>query len=881
MLADVVDGHDVPAVAELGGGARLAEEPAACALVGVIGAREHLDRDEPPEQLVLGGPDRGHAPVGDMPRARDTGAGARPASRLPASWARYPSRAGSTLPASWPRSVTAAGRVPPSATAAVIRWLRPAAGSTRTCRRSGSSSARRRSASTSAPAASRPARSPRPSSAGAPVAPPRRAVAAPRPSLVRFRAAVEGALAHLESRRAGDQRPQRLPGRRRRHGRQHGADAARLPRRGRPPRRGRGRAPIDEIGRDEIVDSVARAALLGARGNSGVILSQLIRGAAEELISRPGELVDPVLDRRRHGPVGPARLRLGPRAGRGDDAHGHARHGNLGCQRARAHARDRASPPRPTPPSRTASSPTCSSARVAAGEASLRRGPDLLPVLREAGVVDAGGYGVIVIFAGVVAALRGDAAARARAPRAGPDQPPRARVGDVPLVHELRGHRRAPRRARVRRRARGDRRLGPRRRRPQHAQGPRPHRRPRARDRRSSTRRRRGLAASTSPTCTSRSPSATARLADAGPRRARRARGALAVVSGTGLRDAVRVARRPRRSTAGRRSTRRRYELLAGIHEVPAEEVVVLPNSPNVLHGGRARGRAVGEGRSSSCRRARSRPAWPRRSRSPPSADAAENAAAMEDVARRAAHRRRRARPRARTRPGASRSATRSASSTRSSSPGARPSRRSAPSSSALGDGAELVTVIAGDGAPLDGDADRGARARRRRARALGRRTAGLVVAVVRRVIDAPERADAARLRRADRRRSTGRDARRARRVPLAARRRALDDDGSTGGQPAPRRRGAAEALGPRDASARCSSTCRATRARRARSASCRSTRPRRCSSRSARSSSRPVRRRGMKPLVEATVTDGTGVMKATFFNQPWLARPVQARARG
>jgi ATP-dependent DNA helicase RecG len=35
---------------------------------------------------------------------------------------------------------------------------------------------------------------------------------------------------------------------------------------------------------------------------------------------------------------------------------------------------------------------------------------------------------------------------------------------------------------------------------------------------------------------------------------------------------------------------------------------------------------------------------------------------------------------------------------------------------------------------------------------------------------------------------------------------------------------------------------------------------------------SRPVRRRGMKPLVEATVTDGTGVMKATFFNQPWLS---------
>jgi ATP-dependent DNA helicase RecG len=33
----------------------------------------------------------------------------------------------------------------------------------------------------------------------------------------------------------------------------------------------------------------------------------------------------------------------------------------------------------------------------------------------------------------------------------------------------------------------------------------------------------------------------------------------------------------------------------------------------------------------------------------------------------------------------------------------------------------------------------------------------------------------------------------------------------------------------------------------------------------------RPVRRRGMRPLVEATVLDGTGAMVAAFFNQPWL----------
>ena len=117
----------------------------------------------------------------------------------------------------------------------------------------------------------------------------------PLPSLVRFRAVVEGALAHLESRRAeindlnvfpvadgdtGDNMALTL--------RACLDEVDRLARE-------EGEHTLDEIGRDQIVDSVARAALLGARGNSGVILSQLIRGAAEELISRPGELVDPVL----------------------------------------------------------------------------------------------------------------------------------------------------------------------------------------------------------------------------------------------------------------------------------------------------------------------------------------------------------------------------------------------------------------------------------------------------------------------------------------------------------------------------------------------------------------------------------------------------------
>jgi ATP-dependent DNA helicase RecG len=44
--------------------------------------------------------------------------------------------------------------------------------------------------------------------------------------------------------------------------------------------------------------------------------------------------------------------------------------------------------------------------------------------------------------------------------------------------------------------------------------------------------------------------------------------------------------------------------------------------------------------------------------------------------------------------------------------------------------------------------------------------------------------------------------------------------------------------------------------------------------------SSRSVRRRGMRPLVEATVADETGVMKATFFNQPWLEQRYPAGTR-
>jgi uncharacterized protein len=225
------------------------------------------------------------------------------------------------------------------------------------------------------------------------------------PSLLRFRAVVEGALTHLESRReeindlnvfpvadgdTGDNMALTLR-----------AVLDEIERLALEDAR-----PLDEIGREEIVESVARAALLGARGNSGVILSQLIRGAAEELISRPGELVDPLL-------ISAAMARAAQRAY--DSVREPAEGTILTVMREMAacaatelaHMPNHRLGPDAEPELQNEVLAEILERAIAAGEASVKRGPDLLPVLREAGVVDAGGYGVTIIFAGVVAALRG------------------------------------------------------------------------------------------------------------------------------------------------------------------------------------------------------------------------------------------------------------------------------------------------------------------------------------------------------------------------------------------------------------------------------------------------------------------------------------------
>jgi uncharacterized protein len=164
--------------------------------------------------------------------------------------------------------------------------------------------------------------------------------------------------------------------------------------------------PLDEFGRDELVAAVARAALLGARGNSGVILSQIVRGAAEELASRRGELVDPVL-------VSAAFARAADAAYASvrEPAEGTMLSAVRAMARRVAHDLAHMDVRRLGPDSGAGDqdallAEVLENALEAAKEA-VERGPEELAILREAGVVDAGAYGLTIILAGCIAALRG------------------------------------------------------------------------------------------------------------------------------------------------------------------------------------------------------------------------------------------------------------------------------------------------------------------------------------------------------------------------------------------------------------------------------------------------------------------------------------------
>jgi DAK2 domain fusion protein YloV len=152
-------------------------------------------------------------------------------------------------------------------------------------------------------------------------------------------------------------------------------------------------AEIDRLPGDatlaQVCHAVTHGSLMGARGNSGVILSQILRGACEVLAHAStvdGALVRDTLERAVtvsfqavRKPVEGTMLTVlkdaaaaaGPVVESGADLQG------------------------------------ILEAVVDAAEASVRRTPDLLPVLKEAGVVDAGGYGLAILMDGFASAFSG------------------------------------------------------------------------------------------------------------------------------------------------------------------------------------------------------------------------------------------------------------------------------------------------------------------------------------------------------------------------------------------------------------------------------------------------------------------------------------------
>jgi DAK2 domain fusion protein YloV len=165
---------------------------------------------------------------------------------------------------------------------------------------------------------------------------------------------------------------------------------------------------VDEVGRTELVQALARAALMGARGNSGVILSQIVRGAAEELASRPGELIDPTLVAAAFARAADAAYDSVREPAEGtmltvfrEMAHSLARqlaHLDKDKQRLSAEASEA---------EQDAVLAEVLERAIADGERAVARTPEQLEALRESGVVDAGGHGLVLILAGVVAGLRG------------------------------------------------------------------------------------------------------------------------------------------------------------------------------------------------------------------------------------------------------------------------------------------------------------------------------------------------------------------------------------------------------------------------------------------------------------------------------------------
>jgi DAK2 domain fusion protein YloV len=140
----------------------------------------------------------------------------------------------------------------------------------------------------------------------------------------------------------------------------------------------------------ELAAEVQRAATMEAKGNSGVILSTIVRGLAP-VVARDGALDAPRLAEA---------LRAGTKAAY--EAVTHPVEGTmLTVVREMAEEAER-------PETSALSFPEALGRAVARGDDAVARTPELLDTLRDAGVVDAGGVGLVELARGVLHELTGE-----------------------------------------------------------------------------------------------------------------------------------------------------------------------------------------------------------------------------------------------------------------------------------------------------------------------------------------------------------------------------------------------------------------------------------------------------------------------------------------
>ena len=140
----------------------------------------------------------------------------------------------------------------------------------------------------------------------------------------------------------------------------------------------------------DVADAVARGALKGARGNSGVILSQILRGIARGLAGHEDVDCALMIQAVRQGANTAYKAVMKPKEGT-----------ILTVIRVIAEDLERGG-------SKCETLEELFKMLLLSGDAILKKTPEMLPVLKQAGVVDSGGMGLMVIFRGMYAALTGE-----------------------------------------------------------------------------------------------------------------------------------------------------------------------------------------------------------------------------------------------------------------------------------------------------------------------------------------------------------------------------------------------------------------------------------------------------------------------------------------